>query len=46
MPRVNRVGALLVHVQVFFDVRPAGGSGGLLGSLLRGLLEGDEMDDD
>lgn len=32
--------------QVFFDVRPAGGSGGLLGSLLRGLLEGDEMDDD
>jgi hypothetical protein len=37
---------VLLAVQVYFDVRPAGGSGGLLGSLLRGLLEGDEMDDD
>eukprot|EP00878_Enallax_costatus_P004388 GHUV01004625.1.p1 GENE.GHUV01004625.1~~GHUV01004625.1.p1 ORF type:complete len:311 (+),score=87.64 GHUV01004625.1:204-1136(+) len=33
--------------QVYFDVRPSGGSGGgLLGGLLRGLLEGDEMEED
>eukprot|EP00879_Flechtneria_rotunda_P003288 GHRR01003513.1.p1 GENE.GHRR01003513.1~~GHRR01003513.1.p1 ORF type:complete len:310 (+),score=113.73 GHRR01003513.1:276-1205(+) len=33
--------------QIYFDVRPAGGApGGLLGSLLRGLLEGDELNED
>lgn len=33
--------------QVYFNVRPSGGAGGgILGSLLRGLLEGDEMDDE
>lgn len=33
--------------QVYFNVRPSGGAGGgLLGSLLRGMLEGDEMEED
>ena len=32
--------------QVYFNVRPQGGSGGLLGGLLRGLLEGDEDEHD
>lgn len=32
--------------QVYFNVQPGGAGGGFLGSLLRGLLEGDEMDDE
>ncbi len=32
--------------QVYFNVRPQGGSGRLLGGLLRGLLEGDEDEHD
>lgn len=32
--------------QVFFQVSPSGGNGGLLGSLLKGLLEGDSENED
>ncbi|KAF8062045.1 GET4 [Scenedesmus sp. PABB004] len=31
---------------LWFDVRPPGGGGGLLGGLLRAMLEGDELADD
>jgi hypothetical protein len=45
LARDAALGALLSRVEGLYLSTGGGGGGGLLGSLLRGMLEGDEGDD-